>query len=326
RRRPVLIATDVARAISLLSIPVAFALDSLTIWQLYLVVFVNGCLTVFFDVSWQSYLPSIVERDQLVDGNSKLELTRTSSQRLGPGAAGLLIGLFQAPFAIVLDALSYLWSAVFVLLIRRAEPPVAPHDTSTGARPSMRADIAAGLRYVTGHRWLRALALSVAASYLFGQIADSILVLYLVTERGFSAALVGFAFTIGSIGVIGGALVAGRGPVRRADADDHGPRVLRRLLERERSEPPPGDHAPRDARPDERDDALHRLERHPRWLDPRRLPRRRHRPPRDDLGRCDRGGAHLRPGRALVGPPPPRDAHRSGRTRPLTVSPRASGS
>ena len=210
RRRPILIATDVARAVSLLSIPVAFAFDALTIWQLYLVVFVNGCLTVFFDVSWQSYLPSIVERDQLVDGNAKLELTRTSSQRLGPGAAGLLIGLFQAPFAIVLDALSYLWSAAFVLWIRRPEPAIEPHDATTGPRPSMRADIGAGLRYVGGHRWLRALALSVAAGYLFSTIADSILILHLVTERGLPVALIGFAFTIGSVGIIGGALIAGR--------------------------------------------------------------------------------------------------------------------
>jgi MFS family permease len=210
RRRPILIATDLGRAVSLLSIPAAFALDALTIWQLYLVVFVNGCLTVFFDVSWQSYLPSIVERDQLVDGNAKLELTRTSSQRLGPGAAGLLIGLFQAPFAIVLDALSYLWSAAFVLWIRRTEPAVAAHDESTGPRPSMRADIAVGLRYVGGHRWLRAIALSVAAGYLFSTIADSILILHLVTERGLPVALIGFAFSIGSIGIIGGALIAGR--------------------------------------------------------------------------------------------------------------------
>jgi MFS family permease len=210
RRRPILIVADLGRAISLLSIPLAFALEALTIWQLYVVVFVNGCLTVFFDVAWQSYLPSIVERDQLVDGNAKLELTRTSSQRLGPGAAGLLIGLFQAPFAIALDALSYLWSAAFVVWIRRTEPSVETHDASTGPRPSMRADIAVGLRYVGGHRWLRALALSVAAGSLFGTLADTILILHLVTERRFPVALIGFAFSIGSIGIIGGALIAGR--------------------------------------------------------------------------------------------------------------------
>ncbi len=97
RRRPILIAADLGRAITIASIPVAFAFDALTIWQLYAVGFLNGCLTVFFDVAYMSYLPSIVERDQLVEGNSKLEITRSASQILGPGASGLLIGLFRAP-------------------------------------------------------------------------------------------------------------------------------------------------------------------------------------------------------------------------------------
>jgi MFS family permease len=210
RRRPILIWGDVGRAVSLLSIPIAFALNGLSIWQLYVVVFVNGCLTVFFDVAYQSYLPSIVERDQLVDGNAKLELTRAASQRLGPGLAGALVGLLTAPFAILLDAISYLVSAVFVTWIRRREPTVVPHDEATGPRPSMRQEIAIGLRYVTGQRVLRALALTVALGYLFGTIADSILILFLVTERQFSPALIGLAFTLGSIGVVSGALVANR--------------------------------------------------------------------------------------------------------------------
>jgi MFS family permease len=210
RRRPILIGADLARAISLLSIPIAFALNGLTIWQLYVVVFVNGCLTVFFDVAYQSFLPSIVARDQLVDGNAKLELTRTSSQRLGPGVAGVLIGVLTAPLAIVIDAASYVFSAVSLLWIRRAEPPVVPHDAARGPRPSMREEVAVGFRYVTSHRWLRSLALTVAISYLFGQIADAILILYLVTERQFSPAMIGLSFSIGSVGVIVGALITSR--------------------------------------------------------------------------------------------------------------------
>jgi MFS family permease len=210
RRRPILVVADLARAVSLLSIPLAFALGILTIWQLYVVVLVNGCLTVFFDIAYQSYLPSIVERDQLVDGNAKLELTRTTSQRLGPGLAGLLIGILAAPFAIVIDAISYVLSALFLGWIRRSEPVVAPRDRPAGIRPSMRQDIATGLRFVIGDRVLRALATSVALGYLFGTIADSILILHLVTERGFDAGLIGLAFTIGSVGVIAGALVASR--------------------------------------------------------------------------------------------------------------------
>ena len=210
RRRPILIWGDIGRAIGLLSIPIAFALNGLTIWQLYAVVFVNGCLTVFFDVAYQSYLPSIVERDQLVEGNAKLELTRQASQRLGPGIAGVLIGILTAPFAILLDAISYAVSAVFVAWIRRPEPPPVRHDETVGPRPSMREEIIVGLRYVAGERVLRALALTVAAGYLFSTIADSILILFLVTERQFSPALIGLAFTLGSIGVIGGALVTSR--------------------------------------------------------------------------------------------------------------------
>lgn len=210
RRRPILIISDLLRAVTLLSIPVAVILGGLTIWQLYGVVFVNGCLTVFFDVASQSFLPTLLERDQLVDGNSKLELTRTTSQRLGPGIAGVLIGVLTAPFAIVIDAISYALSAAFLSWIRRPEPAAERHDGATGPRRSMRAEIGAGLRYVTGHPWLRSMALSVAIGNLFGNVADSILILYLVTERGFTAAQIGFAFTIGSVGVIGGALVAAR--------------------------------------------------------------------------------------------------------------------
>ena len=147
RRRPILIVGDIGRAVALTSIPVAFALDSLTIWQLYLVGFLNGCLTVFFDVAYQSYLPSIVEPDQLVEGNSKLEITRSAAQILGPGAAGILIGILEAPFAIVIDALSTLVGCVRLLHPTaragcearprgRARPPV---DTRRDLhRPSLR--------------------------------------------------------------------------------------------------------------------------------------------------------------------------------------------
>jgi MFS family permease len=210
RRRPILIVSDVGRALTLLSIPLAYAFDQLTIWQLYVVVFVNGCLTVFFDVAYQSYLPSIVERDQLVEGNSKLEITRTASQRLGPAVAGVLIGILTAPVTILIDSISYVVSAVSVLWIRHPEPPVVPRDATATPAPSMRAEIAVGLRYVIGHRWLRAIAATSGTSNLFAYLADAILILYLVTERGFTPALIGFAFSIGSVGVIVSALVTSR--------------------------------------------------------------------------------------------------------------------
>lgn len=210
RRRPILIGGDVGRAIALLSIPVAFALDSLTIWQLYVVGFTVGCLTVFFDVAYQSYLPSIVDRDQLVEGNSKLEITRSASQIAGPSLAGILIGLLKAPIAIVLDAFSFLVSAAFIFWIRRAEPPIVTHDEAAGPKPSMRQEIAVGLRYVTGHRWLRSIAATTGTSNFFGNISGAILILFLVRDRSFTPELLGFAFSIGSSGVLLAALVTSR--------------------------------------------------------------------------------------------------------------------
>ena len=208
RRRPILIAGDLGRAVAIASIPVAFYFDALTIWQLYIVGFVNGILTVFFDVAYQSYLPSVVERDQLVDGNSKLEITRSASQILGPGMAGILIGLFRAPFAMILDSLSYLASALFLGWIRRPEPPVEPHDeVAQGPKPSMRQEIGVGLRYVTGHPWLRNIAATTGTSNFFGNVMGSILILYLTVDRGLGPAAIGFAFSVGSVGVLLAALV-----------------------------------------------------------------------------------------------------------------------
>src|SRR3954469_5520395 len=211
RRRPILIAGDIGRAIAIASIPIAFYFDVLTIWQLYIVGFVNGCLTVFFDVAWQSYLPSVVERDQLVEGNSKLQITQSAAQILGPGIAGILIGALRAPFAMVLDSISYVVSAIFVFWIRRPEPPVEVHDEAVhGPKPSMRQEVSAGLRYVLGHKWLRSIAATTGTSNFFGNVFGAILILYLTQERNLSAQAIGFAFSIGAIGFLVGALVTGR--------------------------------------------------------------------------------------------------------------------
>src|SRR5205823_8179046 len=124
RRRPILIAGDLGRAVILGFVPLAYGLHVLKMWQLYPVAFLTGICTVFFDVAYQSYLPSLVRRDQIVEGNAKLETSRAGAQLAGPAVAGGLIQLGTAPVAILADAISYLWSASWVFLIRRPEPPV----------------------------------------------------------------------------------------------------------------------------------------------------------------------------------------------------------
>ncbi len=211
RRRPILIVTDIARAIALLTVPVAVFFDVLTIWQLYAVGFFMGCMTVFFDVAYQSYLPALVEREDLVEGNSKLEISRSAAQITGPGVAGILIGLITAPIAIVVDSVSFLLSAAFLLFIRRAESVPARPTAAAGTKgPGMRTEIAEGLRYVGGNRYLRSISATTALSNLFSNIAMSILLLYLVRDLGFTAELLGITFSLGSIGFLVGAVGANR--------------------------------------------------------------------------------------------------------------------
>jgi MFS family permease len=233
RRRPILIAGDLVRAAALISIPVAFALDVLTIWQLYVVGFINGCATVFFDVAYQSYLPSLVERDQIVDGNAKLQTSMSAAQISGPGVAGVLIGALTAPFAIALDALSFVASALFMFAIRRHETAPEPRMNEQGERPSMRSEISEGLRYVGGHPLLRSIAATTGISNFFGNIGQSILILYLVRELSFTPELLGLAFSVGSVGFLVGALVANRvatrfgiGPTILGSAFIFGPSML----------------------------------------------------------------------------------------------------
>ena len=233
RRRPILIAGDIVRAVSLGSIPIAFAFDALTIWQLYAVGFVNGCATVFFDVAYQSYLPALVDRNQIVEGNAKLETSRSAAQITGPGAAGVLVGVVTAPFAILLDAISFVVSAVFLVGIRKHEPSPTPQLDASGRRPSMRTEIMEGLRYVGGHRYLRNIAATTGSSNFFGNIAQAIFILYLVRELAFTPELIGLAFSLGAVGFLIGALSASRianllgvGPTIVASALIFGPSVL----------------------------------------------------------------------------------------------------
>ena len=213
RRRPIMIVGDVGRAVALSTIPLAYALDVLTIWQLYVVGFVTGTLTVFFDVSNQSYLPSIVDRDDLVEGNSKLQISQSAAQIAGPGMAGFLIELVKAPFAILLDALSFLLSALFVFFIRKPEPPVV-HAADLGGerRPSIFTEVREGLAFVLRNPSLRAISAGTATSNLFGSIGFAIYALYALDPRylALSPGQLGLVFALGNIGSLLGAVFANR--------------------------------------------------------------------------------------------------------------------
>ncbi len=117
-KKRILVFGDLGRAAMLISIPIAWWLGALTIWQLYIVGFVIGTMTVFFDVADQSYLPTILDREDLVDGNAKLQISQSSAQILGQPVGGGVVALLTAPVAVLIDAVSYVGSAGLILSIR----------------------------------------------------------------------------------------------------------------------------------------------------------------------------------------------------------------
>ena len=211
RRRPVLIAGDIGRAIALATVPAAYMLSVLTMAQLYVIGFVVGTLTVLFDVAYQSYLPSLVERDQLVDGNGKLEASRTIAQSAGPALGGGLIGLVTAPLAILADAVSFVMSGVFIFAIRRHEPAPDRHADEHGRpRGSLRQEVGEGLRYVLGNPYLRGIAASTATANFFNNLATATFIVFAVRELSLSAGQIGVIIGLGNIGAVIGALTADR--------------------------------------------------------------------------------------------------------------------
>src|SRR3954469_20198330 len=123
-KRPVLIVAEIGRFVALLSIPIAYELDVLAIGQLYIVSFITGVLTVFFDVAYQSYLPALVDRNQLTDGNAKLTTSESAAQVVGPGLAGGLIELVGPSPRVIGAAVAFAVSGLAILLIGRREPAV----------------------------------------------------------------------------------------------------------------------------------------------------------------------------------------------------------
>jgi MFS family permease len=206
RRRSILIVGDAGRALLLVSIPIAYALGHLTLAQLYIVGFLVGIHTVFFDVAYQSYLPSLVDRDALIEGNSKLNVTSSGAQVAGPGAAGGLIALATAPYAILVDAVSFVVSGAFTVWIRKREEP----PEQLVEQRHLLVELWEGLRYVLRHRLLLPQAMSTGVSNFFSSLLFSIVLVYAHRRLGMSSGLIGLSFSLGAFGWMLGASQAAR--------------------------------------------------------------------------------------------------------------------
>ena len=205
RRRPILIATDLGRAAVLGSIPVAAMFGILRMQQIYAVVALAGILTVLFDVAYPSYLPSLVERDQMLEGNSKLAFSSSIAEIAGPGLTGILVQLLTAPMAILLDALSYLISALTIWLVRKSERQVVPTP-----RLHVWEELTAGMRAIAHSPIRRAIAGHSGTAGFFGGFFASLYILYAISDLHLSPALLGAVIALGGIANALGALMAPR--------------------------------------------------------------------------------------------------------------------
>ena len=208
QRRPILIVGDASRAVLLGLIPVLWATGLLRMWQLLVLQFVIGVFTVFFDVAYQSYLPSLIDNEHLVDGNAKLQLTVSVAQVGGPSMTGALIGAVTAPYAIIGDAASFVVSTLFMIPIKRRE--ALPERSEHEPKPKMLPELKEGVRYVVHHRYLKWIALCTGSSNFFGSIAFAVGVLYMARVLEMSSLAAGVVMAGFGVGALVGALATPR--------------------------------------------------------------------------------------------------------------------
>jgi MFS family permease len=206
RRRPVLVASDLVRAVLLASIPVAALLGALSIPQLVVVSLLAGAARVFFDVGYQSYVPTVIGRNRVLAGNSAMELLRASGQVAGPGVGGVLVSLIGAAAVLLVDAVTFVVSAGTLLAIRTRE--AAPEPAAT--RPRLLPQIRDGIAYVLRDPVLRALALCSALSNVAFAIASAVTIVFANRTLGLSAAAIGLLLAAGSVTVMVGAALTPR--------------------------------------------------------------------------------------------------------------------
>jgi MFS family permease len=204
RRRRLMIVADLARALLLASVPLAAAFDVLSFPQLYVVAFAAGTFAVLFDISWPTLFIAVVPRRDVVDANSKMSLSRALSFVVGPSAAGFLVQALTAPVTLLVDACSFLGSALFLTRLRAQEPPV--EEDGNGVLASLRD----GLRFVLRDELIRSDLACAATVNLFNFVFHAIFVLYATRELGVAPGTLGLALGAGAVGGILGALIAPR--------------------------------------------------------------------------------------------------------------------
>ncbi|TAK24118.1 MAG: MFS transporter [Chloroflexota bacterium] len=220
RRRRLMILADLGRALLLLTIPTAAFAGFLNIALLAIVALLVGTLATVFDIAYQAYLPTLVRPERLIEANSKLTGAQESIEVVGFGLAGAIVQAVTAPGAILVDAFSFVVSAISLGSIRAPDPRPSGSGVEAGwasrlpAREQIRRGVLAealdGLRFVGRDRVLRALTVSQAAEQFFVQMFVVVLMLFLVRELDLTPLVIGLLFGIGGASSLVGSIVAER--------------------------------------------------------------------------------------------------------------------
>jgi Na+/melibiose symporter-like transporter len=205
RRRRVMVAANLIQVAALGSIPAAFAAGVLSLYQLYAVALVMGATTVFYDVAYQSYLPDLVDKEDVVEGNQKLQVSASASAVVGPSVASLLVQAVGAALSVAADAIGTLAAAFMLVWIRKPEPAPAP----SGERHFF-AEMKEGIKVVTGNKLLWTQAGCTGTSNLGSSIVGVAIILYIYRVLSISPGIAGVIFTIGAFGFLLGVLVTSR--------------------------------------------------------------------------------------------------------------------
>lgn len=206
RRRPILIAMDLGRMALLLTIPAAALTGHLSMGLLYVVLAALSVMGLIFQNAYHAYLPSLVEREHVVEANSRLSTSDSLAEIGGPAIAGVLIQAISAPIAMIFDALSFLVSAISTSLIRKPEPP--PKPRAVGG--SVWREIGEGIRTVAGNPLLRTLAVTFALRSFFGNFYGTLYDIFGIRDLGLTPSILGFAIAAGGVGALIGALLSSR--------------------------------------------------------------------------------------------------------------------
>ena len=210
RRKPIMIATDLGRALLIATIPLASFVGWLGLGHLYVIAALVSVLSVFFDVAYQSFLPSLVKNEELVEANSKLSAAMSVAEASAFSSAGWLIQLLTAPVAILVDAFTFVASAGLVARIR--EPGSRSEPSTAEPRPSITSDIVEGLRAVWQQPILRGMVVAGVAQNLAFGLVGTVFLLYVNQEVGFDPGILGMIFAVGGVSSFLGAMIAGRLP------------------------------------------------------------------------------------------------------------------